>query len=173
MFAMVYRILQITMNKKYVTWKRCLFAAALCIGAVWRANAQTEVYDLYFAYRDSAVVSLDLANLRSLTFSYSDRTMTAHYHNGDSDTYDYTQLGLMYFTEATNGVESMEYDDAELYMVQGRVLTLHDGAEQVVLYRLDGVPVMEITSRAVSLQGVQPGIYVLRVDNQMTKLCVK
>lgn len=173
MFAMIYRILQITMNKKYVTWKRLLFAVALCMGAMWQANAQTEGYDLYVAYRDSAVVSLDLANLRSLTFSYSNRTMTVNYHNGDSDTYDYTQLGLMYFAEATNSVESLENSDAALYKLQGTVLTLCDGAEQAVLYRLDGVPVMEITSRAVSLQGVQPGIYVLRVDNKMTKLCVR
>ena len=146
---------------------------ALCVGAVWRVDAQSEGYDLYVAYKDSAVVSLDLASLRSLTFSYSDRTMTANYRNGDSDIYDYTRLNSMYFAEATNGIVPMEVDEGALYTLQGRVLTLHEGAEQAVLYRLDGVPVMKITGQVVSLQGVQPGIYMLRVDNQMTKLCVR
>ena len=51
---------------------------------VWCAGgavAQTENFDLYVSYTDSAVVSLDLANLRSLKFSYSDRTMTANYRD--------------------------------------------------------------------------------------------
>lgn len=173
MFAMIYRILLIAMNSKHVCMKRAMLMAALCIGAVWRADAQTEGYDLYVAYKDSAVVSLDLASLRSLTFTYSERTMTANYRNGDSDIYDYSRFGSMYFAEATNGVAPMEVDDAALYALQGTVLTLRGGAEQAVLYRLDGVPVMKITGRVVSLQGVQPGIYVLRVDNQMTKLCVR
>lgn len=144
-------------------------AIAWCAGG---AVAQTENFDLYVSYTDSAVVSLDLANLRSLKFSYSDRTMTANYRDGSNYTHDYTRIGSMYFA-ISNGVIGVETDEKMLYRLDGTMLTLHEDARLAVLYGVDGKPVMNITDRVVSLDGLTSGIYVLRVDNQTAKLCVK
>lgn len=151
----------------------CRILAAFVIA--WWTNAaiaQTENFDLYASYTDSVVVSLDLANLRSLKFSYSDRTMTANYRDGSNYTHDYTRIGCMYFA-VSNGVIGVEADDKALYRLDGTILTLHEEACHAVLYGIDGKPVMKIADRVVSLHGLMPGIYVLRVDNQTAKLCVQ
>ncbi len=136
------------------------------------AMAQADNFDFYVSYKDSAVVSLDLANLRSLKFSYSDRTMTANYRNGGSHTHDYTRIGCMYFA-ISNDIVGVEADEKLLYRLEGTMLTLHEDARHAVLYGVDGKLVMNITDRVVSLYGLKPGIYVLRVDNQTAKLCVQ
>ena len=136
------------------------------------AMAQADNFDFYVSYKDSAVVSLDLANLRSLKFSYSDRTMTANYRNGGSHTHDYTRIGCMYFA-ISNDIVGVEADEKLLYRLEGTMLTLHEDARQAVLYGVYGKLVMNITDRVVSLYGLKPGIYVLRVDNQTAKLCVQ
>lgn len=134
--------------------------------------AQADNFDFYVSYKDSAVVSLDLGNLRSLKFSYSDRTMTANYRNGGSHTHDYTRIGCMYFA-ISNDIVGVEADEKLLYRLEGTMLTLHEDARHAVLYGVDGKLVMNITDRVVSLYGLKPGIYVLRVDNQTAKLCVQ
>lgn len=136
------------------------------------AMAQADNFDFYVSYKDSAVVSLDLTNLRSLKFSYSDRTMTANYRNGGSHTHDYTRIGCMYFA-ISNDIVGVETDEKLLYRLEGTMLTLHEDARHAVLYGVDGKLVMNITDRVVSLYGLKPGIYVLRVDNQTAKLCVQ
>ena len=134
--------------------------------------AQTDNFDLYVSFTDSVVVSLDLANLRSLKFSYTDRTMTADYRDGSSHTHNYARVGCMYFA-AASGTNEMEAGSEMLYSLQGNILTLREGAQRASLYRLDGVLVKNIADRLVSLHDLQPGIYVLHVDNQTAKLCVQ
>lgn len=149
-----------------------MFMAGTLVGWTGGVMAQTDNFDLYVSYKDSAVVSLDLANLRSLKFSYSDRTMTANYRNGGSHTHDYTRIGCMYFA-ISNDIVGVEADEKLLYRLEGTMLTLHEDARHAVLYGVDGKLVMNITDRVVSLYGLKPGIYVLRVDNQTAKLCVQ
>ena len=134
--------------------------------------AQSENFDLYISYTDSVVVSLDLANLRSLKFSYTDRTMTAIYRDGNSHTHDYARVGCMYFAAASD-INGIEAEGEKLYSLQGNILTLREGVQKASLYRLDGVLVKNIADRVVPLQDLQPGIYVLHVDNQTAKLCVQ
>ena len=78
----------------------------------------------------------------------------------------------MYFA-VSNDVIGVETDEKMLYRLDGTMLTLHEDARLAVLYGVDGKPVMNITDRVVSLEGLTSGIYVLRVDNQTAKLCVK
>jgi hypothetical protein len=134
--------------------------------------AQGDKFDLYVSYVDNTVVSFDLANLRSLNFSYSERTMTVNYRDGRNATYDYEHMRRMYFASAS-GIDKIDSDDKPLYSLDGIVLTLHEGVEKAVLYRMDGSCVITISDRVVSLQGLPAGIYVLRIDNQTAKLCVR
>ena len=134
--------------------------------------AQGDKFDLYVSYVDNTVVSFDLANLRSLNFSYSERTMTVNYRDGRNTTYDYEHMRRMYFASAS-GIDKIDSDDKPLYSLDGIVLTLHEGVEKAVLYRMDGSCVITISDRVVSLQGLPAGIYVLRIDNQTAKLCVR
>ena len=149
-----------------------MFMAGTLVGWTGGVMAQTDNFDLYVSYKDSAVVSLDLANLRSLKFSYSDRTMTANYRDGSSYTHDYVRIGRMYFA-ISNDIVDVETEMNLLYRLEGTVLTLHEDAHHAVLYGVDGKLVMNITDRVVSLSRLKPGIYVLRVDNQTAKLCVQ
>lgn len=150
---------------------RRLLVAGIVLWQTHSAMAQTDNFDLYVSYTDSVEVSLDLANLRSLKFSYSARTMTANYRNGDSQTHDYSRIGKMYFA-AASGIEEVGTED-KLYILDGTTLTLNEEAHNAVLYRLDGTQVMTIDNRVVELRSLQPGIYILRVDNQTAKLCVR
>lgn len=141
---------------------------------LWRGQtimAQADGFDWYVSYTDSAEVSLDLANLRSLKFSYSERTMIANYRDGSSRTHDYSRISKMYFA-AASGINAVN-SDKQLYVLKGTMLTLNEEVNSAVLYRLDGTPVMTITDGVAQLQGLQPGIYILRVDNQTAKLCVR
>lgn len=147
----------------------------IAVGLVWQAHsavAQTDNYDLYVSYTDSVEVAIDLANLRTLTFSYSDRTMTANYRDGGSYTHDYSRIGKMYFAVA-DGIGQVETDSPALYRLDGVQLTLHEEVRSATLYRLDGTLVMNITGREVWLGELPKGIYILRVDNQIAKLCVR
>ena len=154
-----------------IGWIRRLLVAGIVLWQSHCAMAQTENLDLYVSYTDSVEVSLDLANLRSLKFSYSARTMTANYRNGSSQTYDYSRMDKMYFA-ASNGTEVVNTED-KLYTLNGTTLTLSEEAQIAVLYRLDGTQVITIANREAELRGLQPGIYILRVDNQTAKLCVR
>jgi hypothetical protein len=78
----------------------------------------------------------------------------------------------MYFA-ISNDIVDVETEMNLLYRLEGTVLTLHEDAHHAVLYGVDGKLVMNITDRVVSLSGLKPGIYVLRVDNQTAKLCVQ
>ena len=149
--------------------------ALIAVWLVWQAHsgvAQTDNYDLYVSYTDSVEVAIDLANLRTLTFSSSDRTMTANYRDGGSYTHDYSRIGKMYFAVA-NGIGQVEADSPSLYRLDGELLTLHEEARSAALYRLDGTLVINITEREVWLGELPEGIYILRVDNQTAKLCVR
>lgn len=148
-----------------------LLAIALMLWQGQELMAQADGFDWYVSYTDSAEVSLDLANLRSLKFSYSERTMTANYRDGSSRTHDYSRISKMYFA-AASGIDAVT-SDKQLYALNGTMLTLNEKVNSAVLYRLDGTPVMTITDSVVQLHGLQPGIYVLRVDNQTAKLCVR
>lgn len=150
---------------------RRLLVAGIVLWQSHSAMAQTDSFDLYVSYTDSVEVSLDLANLRSLKFSYSARTMTANYRNGSSQTYDYSRMDKMYFA-ASSGIEVVNTED-KLYTLNGTTLTLSEEAQIAVLYRLDGTQVITIANREAELRGLQPGIYILRVDNQTAKLCVR
>lgn len=144
-------------------------------GLVWLSHsavAQTDSFDLYVSYTDSVEASIDLASLRSLTFSYNDRTMTAHYRGGASSTHDYTRIGKMYFA-IDNGIEEVELDEQVWYSLDGVLLELREEVQHAALYRLDGTLVMRITGSKVSLGGLPAGIYILRVDNKTAKLCVR
>ena len=92
--------------------------------------------------------------------------------DGSSYTHDYVRIGRMYFA-ISNDIVDVETEMNLLYRLEGTVLTLHEDAHHAVLYGVDGKLVMNITDRVVSLSGLKPGIYVLRVDNQTAKLCVQ
>lgn len=146
--------------------------AALLCGVTGYGVAQTEGFDLYVSYTDGTEVSLDLARLRSMTFSYNDRMMTVNYRDGSSYTHSYEHMGRMYFAVA-DGIDAMEADDACLFSLEGTTLTLLNGVRSAKLYRLDGSCLMTIADRVVSLQGLPAGVYILRVDYQTAKLCVR
>ena len=78
----------------------------------------------------------------------------------------------MYFAVA-NGIGQVEADSPSLYRLDGELLTLHEEARSAALYRLDGTLVINITEREVWLGELPEGIYILRVDNQTAKLCVR
>lgn len=155
----------------YGTVLRLLMAALLC-GVTGYGVAQTEDFDLYVSYTDGTEVSLDLARLRSMTFSYNDRTMIANYRDGSSYTHSYEHMGRMYFAVA-DCIDAMEADDTCLFSLEGTTLALHEEVRSAMLYRIDGSCVMTVTDRVVSLQGLPAGAYILRVDNQTAKLCVQ
>lgn len=150
---------------------RMLMAALLCVWTRY-GMAQTEDFDLYVSYTDGTLVSLNLAHLRSMTFSYNDRTMTANYRDGSSHTHSYEHMESMYFA-AASGIDTIEADDMCLFSLNGTTLTLHEDVRRAMLYRLDGSSVMTVNDRMVSLQGLPAGVYILRVDNQTAKLCVR
>lgn len=156
---------------KSIGLMRRLLVAGIVLWQSHCVMAQTDNFDLYVSYTDSVEVSLDLPNLRSLKFSYSARTMTANYRNGNSQTYDYSRMDKMYFA-TSSGIETVNTED-KLYALNGTTLTLSEEAHSAVLYRLDGTQVMTIANRDVELRGLQPGIYILRIDNQTAKLCVQ
>lgn len=160
------------MEKKRLLFLRRVIVAGFIVWLGQSAWAQDDGFEWYVSYPDSAEVALDLAHLRSLKFSYSERTMTANYRDGSSFTHDYTQMGKMYFA-AASGIGEMSVSEAARYTLDGTMLTLHDDVQDAVLYRLDGTMVMEITDRVVSLDALPAGIYILRVDNQIVKLCVR
>lgn len=160
-----------TVMRGYGMVLRMLVATLLC-GVAQYGMAQTDGFDLYVSYTDGRVVSLDLAHLRSMTFSYNDRTMIANYRDGSSYTHSYEHMGRMYFA-AASGIGVVTADDRRLFSLEGTTLALHEGVRSAMLYRLDGSCMMTITDRVVSLHGLPAGVYMLRVDNQTAKLCVR
>lgn len=157
-----------------VSWFRRGLAVAFVACSMSLAYAQTDDFDLYLSYADSVEVSLDLANLRSLAFSNTDRTMIVAYRNGSSYTHDYSRIGKLYFDALTNGMaESLPEEKNILYTLVGRVLTLHGEGHNSALYNMNGALIMQLESCVVRLDRLPAGIYVLRVNNQTAKLCVR
>lgn len=155
-------------------WFRRGFAVVLLACNMSLTYAQTDDFDLYMSFVDSVEVSLDLANLRSLTFSNTDRTMTASYRNGSSYTHDYSLIGRLYFDALANGMEELLPEEENvLYKLVGRVLTLHSEGRNVALYSMSGTLIMSLEGDVVKLDCLPSGIYVLRVNDQTAKLCVR
>ena len=155
-------------------WFRREFAAALLACSMSLTYAQADDFDLYMSFVDSVEVSHDLANLRSLTFSNTDRTMTASYRNGSSYTHDYSRIGRLYFDALANGMEEILSEEKNvLFTLVGRVLTLHGGGSNSAIYSMSGALVMQLEDGVVRLDCLPSGIYVLRVNNQTAKLCVR
>lgn len=150
---------------------RRLFAAA-CI-ACTAAGVHADDYDLYVSYTDSVEVSLDLANLRSLKFTYRDRTMTANYRDGSNSLFDYSRIGKFYFDAATNGIEKVaSAQEGAFFTLSGDRLTLHTEWSNAALYGVNGALVTPLVGKTTSLTGLPAGVYVLRVDNQTAKICI-
>lgn len=160
------------MNSIFSPLRRMLAVASMAC-SVAGAYAQTDGYDLYVSYTDSVEVSLDLAHLRSLTFSYRDRSMTAHYRDGSNSILDYSRIGKLYFDAATNGVAPTEVEaKGAFFTLSGDMLTLHAEPVSAALYSPNGALVTSLAGRVVSLAGLPAGIYILRVDNQIAKICL-
>lgn len=160
------------MNKKFSV--ACRMAATMCLVCIAvSAKAQSDGSDLYISYTDSVEVSLDLVHLRSLEFSYSGRQMFANYRDGSSRTHDYSRIGKLYFDAVANGIEIvMPEERGALFTLAGTLLTLHSEASGAALYNMNGLLVKMFTGKEVSIDGLPSGVYVLRVDNQTTKICI-
>lgn len=144
----------------------CALMPSLYIGAY------PDGIELYVAYSDNTEVGLDLVHLRSISFSYKERSMTAHYDNGGSRTHDYSRVAKMYFRDGASGI-SCAQPDALPYTLRGTLLYLDVNARHVALYHANGVLALKITDRVTSLEGLPAGVYILRVEHQNTKLCVR
>lgn len=148
------------------------FFAAACI-ACTAAGVHADDYDLYASYTDSVEVSLDLANLRSIEFSYRDRTLTANYRDGSNSLFDYSRIGKLYFDAATNGIEQVAIEkEGAFFTLSGNALTLHPESGNAALYGVNGALVTPLVGKTISLDGLPAGVYVLRVDNQTAKICI-
>ena len=154
------------LNLRKLFFIACALMPSLYIGAY------PDGIELYVAYSDNTKVGLDLAHLRSISFSYKERIMMVHYADGSNRTHDYSRVAKMYFGDTTNGI-SYAQSEALPYVLKGTFLYLDDEVDHATLYYANGVLALKIIDRVTSLEGLPAGVYILRVEHQNTKLCVR
>ena len=101
------------------------------------------------------------------------RVVYRHYRDGSNSILDYSRIGKLYFDAATNGVAPTEVEArGAFFTLSGDMLTLHAEPVSAALYSPNGALVTSLAGRVVSLAGLPAGIYILRVDNQIAKICL-
>lgn len=140
--------------KLSLTAFRHLSAAALLVALP--SSAASPDASLVLRHADGTSVSLPVAQLRSLTFSYSDRTFTAHYSDGTpAATYDYAAAVSLSFRETTSVAPVVAEPSAS-----------------VRVFSVDGTLVGEGSEDSVTAT-LAPGIYIVADGVNTHKLLVR
>lgn len=167
-----------------------LTAMALCALALATARAD-DGYDLYlYAAEADEYTSLDIANLRSLSFEqtreYNADSVRIYVNrvyvnrdDGSSTAYDLAGYDAILF--ATGGLDTgigsitADTDTANPFSLSGRQLTM--GASGTLgIHTIDGRTVSQVAVQAgqsLSLEGLPSGMYIIHMGAQAAKILVK
>lgn len=161
-----------------------LLVAVLSIGT----SARADDYDLYLYGSDGSYTSLDVANLRSLSFSqqreynadsvriYVNR-VHANFDDGTSVSYDLSGYESILFAPVATSISAVTTTPSApqiLTASNGRLTANADGQLRIVA--LDGRLLSQIEVRAgesLSLTSMPAGIYIVHLSGQSIKIRIQ
>lgn len=168
-----------------------LAAMALCALALVTARAD-DGYDLYlYAAEADEYTSLDIANLRSLSFEqtreynadsvriYVNRVYVNR-NDGSSTAYDLAGYDAILFATSglDTGIDPISGDallTASPFSLSGRQL-IANAAGTLGIHTIDGRTVSQVAVQAgqsLSLEGLPSGMYIIHMGAQAAKILVK
>lgn len=160
----------------------------LLLTAFSTSHLLADDFDLYLiGLEDTGYTSLDLANLRSLSFKQERQSvdgstvylnqMTANYNDGTSNSFDLANYSSLQFLSTTVGMESVSAvsnTDAAFHL-EGNTVVAHQ-AGTLTIYQLDGRPAAATATtpgQSVSLFSLAPGFYIVHLGGTSAKILLK
>lgn len=148
------------------------------------AHADDGDYDLYLVSLEGAYTRLDIANLRSLSFSqeYVDKvwlnSMSVNRVDGTSVNYVLNTADCLLFAPLATDIDNVQQQpasDALAVKVSPSVISLSTSG-MLSVYGLDGRLVRNVSVSAgipVSTSDMMPGTYILRINGQTAKILIR
>jgi len=134
---------------------------------------QLRAQNMVLRLQGGAEQTIVLSNLQKITFSGSN--LVLNYVSGSTQSYGLTNLEKMYFGPSTS-IKNTIQPTADIFFNptdnQIHFRNLAEGPQQVAVYRMDGLAVVNRTvtnNETIDMSGFPASIYLIRVNNQILK----
>jgi hypothetical protein len=158
----------ININMMKFKFKNILVLCFLVVGFT-QLNSQ----NLNVIKKDGTTLSVQLSSLKKITFSSTD--MVFSYAAGNADNLGLALISKLTFNSFTDVKNTLAESPMAVYPNPAtNYILLKDipcDATDIIIYSISGVRVLTFSSQLskIDISSLKPGIYIIRVQNQMFK----
>lgn len=134
---------------------------------------QLDAQNMNVTKTDGTLLSVQLNNLKKITFSSGN--MVLNYTTGSADNLGIALISKVTFNSFTDVRNTLAENTIAVYPNPAtNYILLKDipgDAKEIMVYSISGVKVMSLSGQIskIDISSLKPGIYIVRVQNQMFK----